>query len=78
MYTGAILPLRLERVFGVTTFELGWCPANSGDVVLSLLGMAASGAKQPFIPKQGFVTDKTRASLTRGCLDRRFDIAGRR
>jgi GNAT superfamily N-acetyltransferase len=23
MYTGAILPLRLERVFGVTTFELG-------------------------------------------------------
>jgi len=23
MYTGAIPPLRLERVFGVTTFELG-------------------------------------------------------
>ena len=23
MYTGAIRPLRLERVFGVTTFELG-------------------------------------------------------
>jgi hypothetical protein len=23
MYTGAILPLRLERVFGVTSFELG-------------------------------------------------------
>jgi hypothetical protein len=23
MYTGAILPLRLERIFGVTTFELG-------------------------------------------------------
>jgi hypothetical protein len=23
MYTGAISPLRLERVFGVTTFELG-------------------------------------------------------
>jgi hypothetical protein len=23
MYTGAIAPLRLERVFGVTTFELG-------------------------------------------------------
>jgi len=23
MYTGAIRPVRLERVFGVTTFELG-------------------------------------------------------
>jgi hypothetical protein len=23
MYTGAILALRLDRVFGVTTFELG-------------------------------------------------------
>jgi hypothetical protein len=23
MYTGAIPPLRLERVYGVTTFELG-------------------------------------------------------
>jgi hypothetical protein len=23
MYTGAIPPLRLERVFGITTFELG-------------------------------------------------------
>jgi GNAT acetyltransferase-like protein len=23
MYTGAIAPLRLERVFGVTSFELG-------------------------------------------------------
>jgi hypothetical protein len=23
MYTGAIRPLRLNRVFGVTTFELG-------------------------------------------------------
>jgi hypothetical protein len=23
MYTGAIAPLRLERIFGVTTFELG-------------------------------------------------------
>jgi hypothetical protein len=23
MYTGAIPPLRLERIFGVTTFELG-------------------------------------------------------
>jgi Acetyltransferase (GNAT) domain len=23
MYTGAIRPLRLERIFGVTTFELG-------------------------------------------------------
>ena len=23
MYTGAIPPLRLERLFGVTTFELG-------------------------------------------------------
>jgi hypothetical protein len=23
MYTGAIPPLRLERAFGVTTFELG-------------------------------------------------------
>jgi hypothetical protein len=23
MYTGAILPLRLDLVFGVTTFELG-------------------------------------------------------
>jgi hypothetical protein len=23
MYTGAIPPLRLERVFGVTSFELG-------------------------------------------------------
>ena len=23
MYTGAIRPLRLDRIFGVTTFELG-------------------------------------------------------
>jgi hypothetical protein len=23
MYTGAIAPLRLERIFGVTSFELG-------------------------------------------------------
>src|ERR1700730_1155285 len=46
MYTGAIPPLRLERGFGVTTFELGECPANNCDVALSLLGMGASCAQR--------------------------------
>ena len=47
MYTGAIPPLlRLERVFGVTTFELGERPASDGDVVLSLLRNDRTAARQ--------------------------------